>query len=94
MTDYPPGYVSLTGIGSMALRDLGVAMYRASDEEFPTYWSRAQEVDRELDDLSNQSAGYMTGLTGSLSGVDPSYLWAIAIGLAKARRAGVDLPPP
>ena len=80
---YSGGYVGLTGIGAMAVRDLGVALYRASDDEFSAYWAKSQEVNRELDDLSNQAAGYMSGLTGPLSSVDASYLWAIAIGLAK-----------
>ena len=77
------GYVSLTGLGAMAVRDLGVAMYRAQDDEFSGYWTQAQTVNRELDDLSNQSAGLMSGLAGPLSSVDRSYLWAISIGLAK-----------
>lgn len=84
MSGYSGGYVALTGLGAMALRDLGVALYRAQDDEFAAYWTQAQAVNRELDDLANQSAGYMSGLTGSLSSVDRSYLWAIAIGLAKS----------
>jgi hypothetical protein len=80
---YSGGYVALSGMGAMVVRDMGVAMYRAQDDEFTAYWTQAQSVNRELDDLCNQSAGLMTGLSSSLSSLDRSYLWAIAIGLAK-----------
>jgi hypothetical protein len=84
LSPYTGGYVALTGLGAMAVRDLGVAMYRAQDDEFATYWAQAQTVNGELDDLCNQSAGYMSGLAGPLATVDRSYLWAISIGLAKS----------
>jgi hypothetical protein len=86
---YNNGYVGLTGLGAMAVRDMGVAMYRAQDDPFSAYWTQAQLVNGELDDLSNQSAGFMMGLSGALPSVDRTYLWAIAIGLAKT---GGDAP--
>jgi hypothetical protein len=81
---YSAGYVALTGIGSMALRNLRLQMYRVGDMEFPAYWAQTQQIDRELNDLAGQAAAYTSALATTLPGVDPSYLWAISIGLSKS----------
>ncbi|HTT25360.1 MAG TPA: hypothetical protein VMH90_00155 [Thermoplasmata archaeon] len=83
LTPFGSGYAALTGLGAVALRDLGVALYRVDDTEFSAYWAEAQRVDQELDALANQSAGYMSGLAAALPGAGGSNLWAVAVGLAK-----------
>jgi len=80
---YNNGFVAITTAGRMALRDLNVRLYRVGDQEFSKYWTDAQASDRELWTLSGQSAVVHGPLTVALPGVDPSYLWAIAIGMVK-----------
>ena len=80
---YAGGFVGLTGLGEIAARDLGVRMYRVSAVDFTAYWHQAQQVERELNDLANLSASFAAPLAAALPDVDRSYLWAIAIGLAK-----------
>lgn len=77
-------YVALTGPGRLALRDLGARMYRVSDTSFPDYWTEAQAIDGELTDVATRSATYLGTLATALASVDRSYLWAVAIGVAKA----------
>jgi hypothetical protein len=77
-------YVALTGTGRLAMRDLAARMYRVSDTEFSAYWAEAEEVDGELTDVATRSATYVGSLAGALPSVDRSYLWAVAIGIAKA----------
>jgi hypothetical protein len=76
-------YVGLTSLGLMSVRDLGIRLYRVSDLPFTAYWGQTQQVDRELNEIANQAANYFSTLSGPLGSVDRSYLWAIAIGLAK-----------
>ncbi|MGC2289745.1 MAG: hypothetical protein WA688_07820 [Thermoplasmata archaeon] len=83
LTPYGNGYVGLTGLGVMSLRDLGTRLYRVSDLPFTSYMGQTQEVDGELNGIANQSAQYFSTLSGPLPSVDRSYLWAISIGLAK-----------
>lgn len=83
LTPYGTRYVALTGAGTMALRDLGVRMYRVSDIDFATYLAQSRQVDRDLADLAARSAGYAASLGGPLASIDRSFLWAISIGLAK-----------
>jgi phage gpG-like protein len=83
LTPYGGGYVGLTSLGMMSTRDLGTRLYRVSDLPFASYMSQTQEVDRELNDIANQSSQYFSVLLGPLPQVDRSYLWAISIGLAK-----------
>jgi hypothetical protein len=83
LTPYGGGYVGLTSLGAMAVRDLGTRLYRVSDLPFAAYMGQTQEVDRELNDIANQSAQYFSALSGPLASADRSYLWAISIGLAK-----------
>lgn len=82
-TAFPGGYVALTGLGAVAIRDLGVRLYRVGDVDFAAYWAQSQQVDRDLNDLADASRTYFSGIARSLPDVDPTYLWAIGIGLAK-----------
>jgi hypothetical protein len=83
LTPYGGGYVGLTSLGVMSLRDLGTRLYRVSDLPFTSYIGQTQEVDRELNDIASQAGRYYSTLTLPLGSVDPPYLWAICIGLAK-----------
>ncbi len=84
VTSYGGGYVGVTTPGRMALRDLNVALYRVGDEEFSAYWEQARKIDTELWSITNQAALLQAPLAQSLADVDPSYLWAVSIGVAKA----------
>jgi hypothetical protein len=84
LTPFDGRYVALTGVGALALRDLGVRLYRVSDLDFRSYWTQSQQVEGELEGIAAQSASYMGGLVPALPQVDRSYLWAISIGLAKS----------
>lgn len=75
--------VAITTTGRVALRDLTVALYRAGDQPFSSYWTQAQAIDAELGRLVNQAAAVHPPLAEALPEVDPVYLWSIAIGLAK-----------
>ena len=77
------GYLAITAAGSVALRDLTVRVYRVGPEEFSTYWSEAQQIDQELNAVADAAGALVTSLAGQLPGVDRSYLWAVAIGMAK-----------
>jgi hypothetical protein len=83
MQPYGGGYLGLTSAGSLALRDLGVRLYRVSDVAFATYWQQAQRVLQELNDTAQKGGHFYADLAARMPGVDPSYLWSIAIGLAK-----------
>jgi hypothetical protein len=83
MQPYGGGYLALTSAGTLALRNLGVRLYRVSDVAFPTYWQQVQAVQQELNDTAVKSGRYVADLAPRLPGVDPTYLWSIAIGLAK-----------
>jgi hypothetical protein len=89
LTPYGSGYVGLTGTGAMALRDLAVRMYRVSDVPFAQYWQQSQQVTGELMGIATVSGQYFGALAPRLGGVDRTYVWSIAVGLAK--RPG-DLP--
>ncbi|HTW76991.1 MAG TPA: hypothetical protein VMG14_04410 [Thermoplasmata archaeon] len=78
------GFVGMTGTGQLALRDLGARMYRVSDTDFSAYWAEAEQIDGELADIATRSATYTGALAAALPGVDRSYLWAVAIGVAKS----------
>jgi hypothetical protein len=81
---YNGRYVSLTTAGRIALRDLTVRLYRVADEEFSTYWSESKKIDGELTTLADQSARGTAALSQVLRDVEPTNLWAISIGIAKA----------
>ncbi len=83
LTPYGDGYVGLTSLGALSLRDLGTRLYRVSDLPFASYMGQTQEVDRELNDIANLSAQYFSLLVEPLASADRTYLWAISIGLAK-----------
>jgi hypothetical protein len=85
LTPFGSGYVGLTGLGSLAFRDLGTALYRVSDTEFATYWDQAQKITHDLEDLSARGADYFGRISPNLADADKSHLWAISIGLSKAQ---------
>ena len=85
LTPFPGGYVGLTGYGALQLRDLGVRLYRASDVDFSAYWQEVRQVDQELNGIAERSSAYFAQLAPRLASSDRSYLWAIAVGLAKTQ---------
>ncbi len=82
------GFVALTGLGAMALRDLEVRAYRVSAMEFSAYWADSQRVDAELERTADAGGAVFGQLLPRLPGVDRSYLWAVGIGLAKSGSDG------
>jgi len=85
LVPYAGRYVGLTGFGALQVRDLGVRLYRSSDDDFAAYWQGAQTVDRELNDIGDRSSAYFAQLGPRLPASDRSYVWAIAVGLAKSQ---------
>lgn len=83
LVPYAGGYVALTGYGAAATRDLGVRLYRVGDLAFPEYIAETQRVQAELNDVASRAAGVLGPLASALPSVDRTYLWAVAIGLAK-----------
>jgi ribosomal protein S6 len=84
LSSYSGGYVALTGAGVLQLRQLGIRLYRVSDQPFAAYWAESQQTDRDLTDLATRGTQYVAGLSTALPPVtDRAYLWAIALGLAK-----------
>lgn len=77
-------YVAIQPAGRITLRDLGVRLYRLSDQPFAAYWDETAKTDAELATVSTQSAGYAQTLIGQLPTVHPSDLWAVGISLAKS----------
>jgi hypothetical protein len=87
MSPYDGRFVAITTAGRVALRDLSVALYRVGDQPFGSYWTQAQAIDAELHALSTTAVGFHAKLGETLHNVDPAYLWAVAIGLAKQKGA-------
>jgi len=83
LSPYSDRYVAMTGTGVLQLRQLGIRMYRVADVPFDAYWAESTRTDHELNELAGQGAQYVSGLAAALPAVDRSYLWAIALGLAK-----------
>jgi hypothetical protein len=83
LVPFPGGYVGLTGLGAVKLRELGIRLYRVSDIPFSTYWEQSQQVDQELNNIADRGAWAFATVSAPLTDVDRSYLWAIAVGLAK-----------
>lgn len=83
MSPYAGGYVALTGAGVLQLRQLAIRMYRVSDVPFANYWAESLQTAQDLNDIAARGAQYVAGLSTALPRVDRSYLWAIALGLAK-----------
>ncbi|MGB7124457.1 MAG: hypothetical protein WBE40_06350 [Thermoplasmata archaeon] len=80
---YAGGYIGLTGLGTLAFRDLAIRLYRVSDIDFSAYWQQSQVVASELNEVAVRGSEYVSSLSTPLARVDRSYLWSIAIGLAK-----------
>jgi hypothetical protein len=89
LSPYAGGYVGLTPLGSMQIRNLGVRLYRLADSDFETYWAQSQRIDQELNGLADHGADYFNRLAFLASvqtrAEDRSYLWAISIGLSKVQ---------
>jgi hypothetical protein len=83
LTPYSSGSVAITGVGILALRGLGVSMYRVSDTEFQTYWVQTQQLSQRLYALAGVGAEYFARLQSTLPQADRSNLWGISIGLSK-----------
>ncbi|HXW67578.1 MAG TPA: hypothetical protein VEL82_06880 [Thermoplasmata archaeon] len=90
---YDGRFIAITTAGRVALRDLNVALYRVGDEEFASYWTQAKAIDAELDGIASRSASLHASLAPALPEVDPTYLWAVAIGLAKQPTASAQSVP-
>ena len=82
------GDVAVTGLGAVETRRLSLGMYRFSDVDFASYWAVRQQVGRDPNDIADRGAQCVQALSTPLAKVDRSYLWSIAIGLAKR---GTDL---
>jgi len=87
MSPFDARFVAITTAGRVALRDLNVALYRVSDQEFSSYWTQAKAIDAELGAIVNQAAAVHVPLAEALPDVDPVYLWAVAISMAKQKGA-------
>ena len=85
VTPCADGYVGLTNLGALEMRNLAVRLYRVSDQPFATYWQQSQKITQELTDLASSGAEYFARLSPGLAGAERSQLWAISIGLAKAQ---------
>jgi hypothetical protein len=85
MSPYDGHFIAITTAGRVALRDLTAALYRVGDQEFASYWTQAKAIDGELSAIVAQAAAIHASLAQALPGVDPSYLWAVAIGMAKRK---------
>ena len=81
---FPGGYVGLTSAGVLAVRQMGIRMYRLSDVPFAAYCAEAQQVEGDLETVATIGNRYVLGIVGNLPNAELGYLWAIGIGLAKA----------
>ncbi len=84
LVPYSGGYVGLTSAGVLALRQMGIRMYRVSDLPFSAYWAETQQVEGDLEGIATTGNRYVLGIVGALPNAELGYLWAIGIGLAKA----------
>jgi hypothetical protein len=89
LTPYSGGFVALTGLGLMQLRDMSIKLYRYSDIPFSTYWAETQQMDGELNGIATTGGQYFNAISPSMSTSNRGYLWAIAITLAKMNK---DIP--
>ncbi len=85
MSPYDGRFIAITTAGRVALRDLAAALYRVGDQPFASYWTQAKAVDAELGGIVDRAGAFHLNLARNLSGVDDTYLWAVAIGLAKQK---------
>jgi hypothetical protein len=76
-------YLSLTGVGIMALNDLNVRNYRVSDLQFSDFIRETQTTYSELRYIAEKGSYHINNLRGIYPEVDPSELWGVSIGLAK-----------
>ncbi len=88
MVPYDGGYVSLTGPGVVALRDLGVRIYRVADDEFADFLAEMKATDAELQSIASRAYSYVNQFRFTIPQTDDevgrsSLLWGVGIGLAK-----------
>ncbi len=85
LVPYAGGYVGLTGVGLLQLRQLGLRMYRVADLPFASYWAEAVQIAQDFESLAVLGSRYVAGISSALPAVDFGYLWAIGLGLAKSQ---------
>ena len=87
MAAYDDQYVSLTGLGVIALGDLNIRNYRVMDNEFPNFVAEMKDTMAELRTIADQASSYEYGLKKNVfqkvPQADFTQLWNVAIGLAK-----------
>jgi len=87
MVVYDSQYVSLTGLGVIALSDLNIRNYRVMDDEFPDFIDEMKDTTSQLQSIANQASSYEFGLKQNIFQKVPmadfTQLWNVAIGLAK-----------
>ena len=83
MVPYGGMYLSLTGVGIMALNDLNVRNYRVSDVQFSDFIQETQTTYNELRLIAERGSYHLVNLRGVYPEIDPSQLWSVSIGLAK-----------
>jgi hypothetical protein len=77
-------YVSLTDRGKLTLKDLGVRIYRFSDEDFSEYELEMDTTIGELQSIMKTAAVYYSFLSNRILDIeDPTSLLSTSIGLAK-----------
>jgi hypothetical protein len=83
MVQYDGRYLSLTGLGVVALNDLNVRNYRVSDSAFSDFIEESKETSGELQSIAERGSVYVSGIRTEFPKTDPSQLWSVSIGLAK-----------
>src|SRR5467141_4420190 len=87
MVAYYDQYVSLTGLGVIALGDLNIRNYRVMDNEFPNFIAEMKNTMAELRTIADQASSYESGLKKNVfqkvPQADFTQLWNVAVGLAK-----------
>jgi len=58
MVAYDDGYLSLTGMGTVALNDLNVRNYRVADDEFPSFADEIRATYAELRGIAQRASSY------------------------------------
>jgi hypothetical protein len=83
MVPYNGVYLSLTGVGVMALNDLTVRNYRVSEEQFSDFMDEIHTTYSALEGIAQRGSYHVSNLKGTFPELDSSQLWSVSIGLAK-----------
>lgn len=83
MVPYDGQYLSLTGLGVLALNDLTVRNYRLSDSQFSDFVQERIETLGELHSIAERARDQEWVLKSRFPEADYSQLWNVSIGLAK-----------